>query len=53
MMIDPHSHLLLHRLQQRERDLHLGHVLALRERCHTARISQTRTLDIGRHCGAI
>lgn len=30
MAIDPESHLLLHRLQQRDRDRHIGHILALR-----------------------
>jgi hypothetical protein len=36
MMIDPQTHLLLHRQQQTERDRHLGHRAAIRATAATA-----------------
>jgi hypothetical protein len=43
MMIDPHSHLLLHRQRQDDRDRRLGHLAAIRATGDTAVIASTNS----------
>jgi hypothetical protein len=51
MMIDPRSHLLLHRQEQHERERHLGHRAAIRATQERARVIASTGLSSGRRRG--